>query len=64
MKGATVVKVFVLTGLFVAGVSLATPKVSFAQVVDTYDKEGHHFTCIMREKIKYCGNWNVVPTYK
>jgi len=64
VKGATVVKVFVLTGLFVAGLSLTTPKVSFAQVVDTYDKDGHHFICIMREKLKYSGNWNVVPTYK
>ena len=60
MKGATVVlKVFILSGLFVAGVSLATPKVTLAQAVDTYDKDGHHFTCIMRDKMKYCGNWNV-----
>jgi hypothetical protein len=64
VKGATVVKVLVLTGLFVAGVSLTTPRVSLAQVVDTYDKDGHHFTCIMQDKLKYCGNWNVVPSTK
>ena len=60
MKGATIVlKVFILSGLFVAGVSLATPKVTLAQAVDTYDKDGHHFTCIMQGTLKYCGNWNV-----
>ena len=60
MKGATVVvKVFILSGLFVAGVSLATPKVTLAAAVDTYVKDGHRFTCIMQDKLKYCGNWNV-----
>jgi len=60
VKGATVVvKVFILSGLFVAGVSLATPKVTLAAAVDTYVKDGHRFTCIMQDKLKYCGNWNV-----
>ena len=60
MKGATVVvKVFILSGLFVAGVSLATPKVTLAAAVDTYVKDGHRFTCIMQGDLKYCGNWNV-----
>jgi hypothetical protein len=60
VKGATVVlKVFILSGLFVAGLSLATPKVSLAQVVDTYERDGLRFTCIMQGDLKYCGNWNV-----
>ena len=60
MKGAiVVVKVFILSGLFVAAVSFATPRVSLAQAVDSYDKDGHHFTCIMQGTLKYCGNWNV-----
>ena len=59
MKGATVLKVFVLAGLLVAGQSLITPKVSMAAAVDSYDKDGHHFTCIMQGTLKYCGNWNV-----
>jgi hypothetical protein len=60
VKGATVVmKVFILSGLFVAGVSLTTPSVTLAAAVDSYDKDGHHFTCIMQGDLKYCGNWNV-----
>jgi hypothetical protein len=53
------VKVFILSGLFVAGMSLATPKVSLAAAVDTYVKDGQRFTCIMQGDLKYCGNWNV-----
>ena len=53
------VKVLVLAGLLVAGQSLITPRVSLATPVDSYDKDGHHFTCIMQGTLKYCGNWNV-----
>jgi hypothetical protein len=28
-------------------------------VVDSYAKDGYQYTCIMQDKIKYCGNWNV-----
>jgi hypothetical protein len=59
VKGATVVKVLVLAGLFVAGQSLITPRVSLATPVDSYDKDGRHFICIMQGTLKYCGNWNV-----
>jgi len=60
VKGATVVmKVFILSGLFVAGVSLTTPNVALAAAVDSYVKDGQRFTCIMQGDLKYCGNWNV-----
>jgi hypothetical protein len=60
VKGATVViKVFIVTGLFVAGASLLTPKVTMAAAVDSYVKDGQRFTCIMQDTLKYCGNWNV-----
>jgi hypothetical protein len=60
VKGATVVvKVFILSALFVVGVSIATPRVSWAEAVDTYEKDGYRFTCIMQDTLKYCGNWNV-----
>jgi hypothetical protein len=60
VKGAKVVmKVFILSGLFVAGVSLTTPSVTLAAAVDSYVKDGHRFTCIMQGDLKYCGNWNV-----
>jgi len=52
-------KVFILSGLFVAGVSLTTPNVALAAAVDSYVKDGQRFTCIMQGDLKYCGNWNV-----
>ena len=51
---------YVLSILAIFGsIAAATVSVHATEVTRTYTEGSYNYSCIMADKIEYCGNWNV-----